>query len=117
VLIPWAVFNLITGNYALGFGLLIVYVIILVIRQVIEPKLVAGQLGLPPFLTLMAMYIGSQLFGFFGIFLLPLAIITIKALNDEGIIHLYRPMKPKTEAVAVTKAPDAPAEKDVNSND
>ncbi|MCR4563105.1 MAG: sporulation integral membrane protein YtvI [Clostridiales bacterium] len=98
VLIPWAVISLITGNYALGIGLLVMYAIITVIRQVIEPKLVAGQLGLPPFLTLMAMYIGSQIFGVLGIFLLPLSIITIKALNDEGIIHLYKPLK-KREAV------------------
>lgn len=110
VLIPWAVISFITGNYALGVGLLIVYVIITVIRQVIEPKLVAGQLGLPPFLTLMAMYIGSQIFGVLGIFLLPLSIITIKALNDEGIIHLYKPLKKKDKketAQALQKGSDS----------
>jgi len=105
VLIPWTLISIITGNYALGVGLLVVYVIITVIRQVIEPKLVAGQLGLPPFLTLMAMYIGSQLFGVLGIFLLPLSIITIKALNDEGIIHLYKPLKEKQTAVQVAAQP------------
>ena len=99
VLIPWSVFSLITGNYSLGIGLLIMYAVITVIRQVIEPKLVAGQLGLPPFLTLMAMYIGSQLFGVFGIFLLPLAIITLKALNDDGIIHIYKPLQDVKEDV------------------
>ena len=98
VLIPWAIISFITGNYALGIGLLVMYAIITVIRQVIEPKLVAGQLGLPPFLTLMAMYIGSQIFGVLGIFLLPLSIITIKALNDEGIIHLYNPIRKSIKA-------------------
>jgi len=96
VLIPWAVYSIITGNTALGIGLFIIYIVITIIRQVIEPKLVAGQLGLPPFLTLMAMYIGSQIFGLFGIFLLPLAIITIKELNDDGIIHLYKPLERNT---------------------
>ncbi len=113
VLIPWAVISFITGNYALGVGLLIVYAIITVIRQVIEPKLVAGQLGLPPFLTLMAMYIGSQIFGVLGIFLLPLSIITIKALNDEGIIHLYKPLKKKE---AVVKEADSVQEKGGEDN-
>lgn len=90
VLIPWALVSFITGDIGLGIGLLVMYGVITVIRQVMEPKLVAGQLGLPPFLTLMAMYIGSQIFGIFGIFLLPLSIIFIKALNDEGIVHLYK---------------------------
>jgi predicted PurR-regulated permease PerM len=48
----------------------------------------------------MAMYIGSQIFGVLGIFLLPLSIITIKALNDEGIIHLYKPIRKKESALA-----------------
>jgi predicted PurR-regulated permease PerM len=106
VLIPWAIISFITGNYAQGIGLLVLYAVITVIRQVLEPKLVAGQLGLPPFLTLMAMYIGSQLFGVLGIFLLPLSIITIKALNDEGIIHLYKPMKKKEDATVKIKEGD-----------
>lgn len=92
VLIPWALASFFTGSYALGIGILIMYAVITVVRQVMEPKLVAGQLGLPPFLTLMSMYIGSQIFGVFGIFLLPLTVITVKELNDEGIIHLYKPM-------------------------
>lgn len=106
VLIPWAIISFITGNYAQGIGLLVLYAVITVIRQVLEPKLVAGQLGLPPFLTLMAMYIGSQLFGVLGIFLLPLSIITIKALNDEGIIHLYKPLKKKEDATVKIKEGD-----------
>ena len=106
VLIPWSVVSFITGNYALGIGLLVVYAIITVIRQVIEPKLVAGQLGLPPFLTLMAMYIGSQIFGVLGIFLLPLSIITIKALNDEGIIHVYKPVKKKDKTEEIPAQPE-----------
>ena len=105
VLIPWSLISIITGNYALGIGLLVMYAIITVIRQVIEPKLVAGQLGLPPFLTLMAMYIGSQIFGVLGIFLLPLSIITVKALNDEGIIHLYKPLKKKEATAKETEQP------------
>ncbi len=90
VMIPWAFYSLITGNYALAIGLVVIYVIILVIRQVIEPKLVAVKLGLPPVLTIAAMYLGTQLFGFAGIFLLPIILIMLKRLNDEKIIHLWR---------------------------
>lgn len=90
ILIPWAVWSLCTGNIGLGIGLLVIYAIISIIRQILEPKLVASQLGLPPFLTIMAMYIGTQLFGFIGLFLLPITIMLLKVLYDEGILFAHR---------------------------
>ena len=90
IVVPWAVYCLITGDYAMTIGLVIIYVIILVLRQIIEPKLVANRLGLPPVLTIAAMYIGTQLFGVLGIFLLPIICIMVKRLNDEGILHLWK---------------------------
>ncbi len=90
-MVPWAIYSLITGKIGLGIGLLVVYAVITVVRQVIEPKIVGGTVGLPSFVTLMAMYIGSQMFGFLGIFILPISVIIIKLLNDEGIIHLWKP--------------------------
>lgn len=89
-MIPWAVYSFIIDDVALGIGLLIIYAIIYIVRQIIEPKLVAGTVGLPPFVTLMGMYIGTQLFGFIGIFLVPVLIIIVKLLNDEGVIHLWK---------------------------
>ena len=89
ILIPWAIFNLFTGNIGLGIGLIILYAVITVIRQVLEPRLVAMNVGLHPAITLFGMYLGVQLFGFFGIFLLPITFVLVKALNDEGIIHLW----------------------------
>ncbi len=90
VLIPWSVFSFINGKLGLGIGLLILYVVILVIRQVIEPKLVAGQVGLPPIVTIIAMYVGSKTLGVLGFFILPFIVILIKVFNDAGIIHLFK---------------------------
>lgn len=90
VLIPWGIWSLATGNVGFGIGILIVYAVITVIRQIIEPKLVADQLGLPAFITITAMYVGTQIFGFVGLFLLPISIMLLKVLNDEGIIHIFR---------------------------
>lgn len=101
-MIPWAIYSLITGKIGLAIGLFIVYAIIYVVRQVIEPKIVGGTVGLPPFITLMGMYVGSQLFGFIGIFLVPIMIIIVKLLNDEGVIHLWKP------AGEVEESPDTP---------
>lgn len=89
VMVPWAVFSLFTGKVGFGIGLLVLYAIITVIRQILEPRLVAMNVGIHPVLTLMGMYLGLQLFGVIGIFALPITFVMLKALNDEGIIHLW----------------------------
>lgn len=90
ILIPWTVIALIMGNYPMALGVGLMYAIITVIRQIIEPKFVGGQLGLPSFVTISAMYIGLKTMGVLGVFIAPLIIIMLKLLNDEGIIHLWK---------------------------
>ena len=90
IVLPWAAYSLIVGDYGMAIGLLILYAAVTVIRQIVEPKLVAGQLGLPPFVTLIAMYLGLKIFGVLGVFALPIIIIMLKLLNDEGIINLWK---------------------------
>ena len=89
ILVPWALYSLITGNVGMAVGILVIYAMISVIRQVIEPKLVAGQLGLSPVLTITALYLGLKLFGVIGMLLMPILIVMTKMLNDEGIIHIW----------------------------
>lgn len=94
ILIPWAVFSIVTGNFGLGIGLLIMYAIITVIRQAIEPKLVANQVGLPSIVTIMAMFLGGRVLGALGILIVPLTVIVLKLMYDEGIIgHKRIPVK------------------------
>ncbi|MBR2892883.1 MAG: sporulation integral membrane protein YtvI [Clostridia bacterium] len=90
IVLPWAAYSLIVGDYGMAIGLMVIYVTVTVIRQIVEPKLVAGQLGLPPFVTLIAMYLGLKIFGVLGVFVLPIVIIMLKLLNDEGIIDLWK---------------------------
>lgn len=106
VLIPWAIWMFFSGDIAMGIGLLVVYGVITVIRQIIEPKLVASQLGLPAFVTLMAMYIGSQLFGFVGLFLLPMTVMLLKVLNDDGVIHIFKVPPEEAAEFKAAKAKD-----------
>lgn len=96
ILWPWAFYSFISGDIPMAIGIMVLYAFITVMRQFIEPKLVAGQLGLPPFITIIGMYIGVKLFGFIGLFAVPLTIIFIKLLNDEGIIHLWKTSASKT---------------------
>lgn len=78
VLIPWAVIMLLTGNYHFGFGLLILYGVVTIVRQVIEPRIVGGSIGLHPLVTLVAMFCGLRLFGVFGMIAGPAVALLIK---------------------------------------
>lgn len=89
ILIPWAVISLILGNTGQAVGLIIIYIIISVIRQYIEPKIVGTSLGVHPIVTLAGLYFGLKLFGFMGMFIVPIAVMTLRAFNDAGRIHLY----------------------------
>lgn len=90
ILIPWAIISFIMGNIGMGIGLIVLYGVITVIRQIVEPKLVAANLGLPPIVTIMCMYIGLQLFSVLGIFFMPLLVTMVKLLNDRGILHVWK---------------------------
>ncbi|HIY34366.1 MAG TPA: sporulation integral membrane protein YtvI [Candidatus Eubacterium faecigallinarum] len=93
ILIPWAIISLILGDVPKAIGLLVIYVIISVIRQYIEPKIVGSSLGVHPIVTLAGLYFGLKLFGFLGMFIVPIAVMTLKAFNDAGRIHIYNPVE------------------------
>ena len=103
VLIPWAVYNLVFGNFGMGIGLLVIYAAITVIRQIVEPKLVANEAGLPAIVTIMAMFLGVRIFGAFGIILLPFTVIIIKLLYDEGVFGSKSAVKKETKEKKVVK--------------
>ena len=98
VLIPWAIYSFIMGDIPFAISLIALYVLISVLRQIIEPHLVAMNVGIHPILTLTGMYVGIQLFGVIGMFALPITLVLIKTLNSEGIIHLWgRDVSKKSE--------------------
>lgn len=78
ILIPWALYNFLTGDIQLGLSLVILYGIVLVVRQMTEPKILGEQIGIHPLLTLMAMYTGLNLFGVGGMILGPITLLLLK---------------------------------------
>ncbi len=72
VLIPWALFCLLSGKSALGASLLVLYLVHFVLRQILEPKIVGSSMGLHPVFSLVLVLGGLYLFGFFGMVLFPL---------------------------------------------
>lgn len=89
VMLPWILWNVFTGNMTLAFGLAIIYILGILIRQIMEPKIVGSQIGLHPLVTLLAMYIGLQFFGILGMFIGPISIIIVKNLQDAGALRLW----------------------------
>lgn len=78
-LIPWAVVKLITGEYAYAAGLLLLYVLTQVIRQIIQPKIVGDSMGLPPLTTLILLFLGFKFRGIAGMILVvPIGMVAIK---------------------------------------
>lgn len=80
VLLPWAAVVLIQGNYYLGFGLLILYGSAMLLRQILEPRLVGKSLGMHPLLTVVATYTGWKLFGVIGMIIAPFAAVLFKGI-------------------------------------
>ena len=107
VLLPWTIYTLISGNLTTGIGLGVLYVVVIVVRQIMEPKIVGDRVGLHPIVTLLSMVLGTYLFGGIGLLGLPITIALIHALNKEGAIHLYKMSdnEPDTEADEYEAAP------------
>lgn len=93
IMIPWIIISLLMQDIKLAVGLTIVYLIITLIRNIIEPRIIGEQIGLHPLLMLLSMYLGIRFFGFLGLFLLPATLLLIKELNEKGILHIYKTEK------------------------
>lgn len=78
VLIPWSLYCFITSDIKMGISILILYLIVLIIRQIIEPKVVGDQIGVYPLITLISMYTGLQLIGFAGLIIGPITYLLIR---------------------------------------
>lgn len=89
VLIPWGLLLVLQGNLPMGIGIFLLYAIITVVRNIIEPKIVGGQIGLHPLVTITAMFFGIKALGVAGILLGPMGVLLLKHLNDTGTLHLY----------------------------
>jgi len=74
VMVPWAAVQLIIGNTVHGVGLLLVLLMITVVRNIVEPKIVGSQVGLHPLAALVSMFVGTKLFGFIGLILFPIGV-------------------------------------------
>ena len=75
---------------SLALKLFVLYLVITIIRNIIEPKIVGSQLGLHPVVTLASMFAGVQLAGVVGLFGFPIGLSLMKHLNDTGTIEIFK---------------------------
>ncbi len=79
ILWPWAVIEVITGNYLRAVGLVVIYLICQVVKQVLQPKMVGDSIGLHPLATLFFMFIGYRLYGVLGMIIgIPIGMVLVK---------------------------------------
>lgn len=89
VFLPWIIWNLIMGKYKFAMALSILYGFLLIVRQLIEPKILSKNIGLHPLATLVAVFMGLRLFGVSGLFIGPIILLLIKTflqIKNKGDI-------------------------------
>ena len=90
IMVPWGVIEIINKNNSLGFAILGLYIITLLVKQILEPKVVSSKLGIHPIITLIAMYTGFKFVGILGLLLGPIILIILKnifaPIIDEGFL-------------------------------
>ena len=105
ILLPWSLFEWIFASAGRGAALLCLYLVVAVVRQIAEPKILGSFIGLHPLITLFAVYAGAKTLGFFGIFLFPVIAITIKNLNDNGVVNFFKdPPEDRAESLSQTRS-------------
>ena len=90
VMVPWAIISGLDGDINLGISIVVLWIIMCVVKQFLEPKIVSNKLGIHPIFTLIAMYTGFKLIGIIGMLIGPIVLIIIKSvfstLIEQGII-------------------------------
>ena len=84
IIIPWAFVLALIGNYYLAIGLSVLFVVVVILRNFLEPKIIGKQIGINSLFTLAAIFLGLKLLGIFGLFLFPTVfIVTVQYYKNE----------------------------------
>jgi len=86
VYIPVSLIYILMGDYFTGIGIIALFILISIIRQVAEPKIVSDSLGMHPVASLIVIFIGLKAFGFIGMIYLTFLIVFYKVLKISKIL-------------------------------
>ena len=92
-MLPWAIISAFNGDIKLAIGVFVLWIIMSIVRQFLEPKIVSSNLGVHPIFTLIAMYTGFRFSGILGLFLGPILLIILKnifsGMIDKGVMKSF----------------------------
>ena len=77
IMIPWIIISALTNKVSMAFGLLIIYMVIVVTKNILEPKLIAKNLGVSPLVSLIGMYLGMKILGVMGLIIVPTLLMIV----------------------------------------
>lgn len=80
ILVPWSIISFILGNSYLGKGLAVIYIILIITRQILEPKIMGKEIGVRPLYTFLATILGSLILGPIGLILGPLIAVLVTSI-------------------------------------
>lgn len=93
-LIPWGLYKLMVGDYKMVIGLVILYGVTQLVRQLIQPKLVGDSMGLKPLLTLVFLYAGYKIGGVIAmIFAVPIGMIVMNLYKAGAFDYILDDVK------------------------
>ena len=99
-LIPWAVLKALSGNYKFAVGLVIIYLVSQLVRQVIQPKIVGDTIGLNPLSTMVFMYIGYKIGGIIAMIIaVPVGLIIINLYEAGAFDDIIKDVKELAEGL------------------
>lgn len=87
VFIPWVIYEAIAGDMSLAIGIGVIYIIVLVQRQIMEPKILSSNIGVDPLATLVALFAGFKLIGFLGLIVGPVTLVLITTLHRANVFQ------------------------------
>jgi sporulation integral membrane protein YtvI len=87
VFVPWIIYAAIGGDMGLAVGLGVLYLIVLVQRQIMEPKILSSSIGLDPLATLISLFVGFKLIGFLGLIVGPVTLVIISTLLRANVLQ------------------------------
>lgn len=87
VFVPWIIYEAVTGNIGLAIGLGILYTVVIVQRQLMEPKILSSNIGLSPLGTLISLFVGFKLVGFLGLILGPVTLVLLTTLHKANVFR------------------------------
>ncbi len=103
ILIPWIFVNIAAGRYIMALGLTAIYILTIISRHVLKPRVMRSKIGIHPLLTLISMYLGIGVFGLPGIVFGPVIMVIMKNLQASGLINIINEPAAVNEPVAINE--------------